>query len=300
MENNFFDVEVDPVSTPVKNSKGKENLEVVSNFQNCIDQEIEEYFQKKVNECHQCISKKDYLSLSVKWNTMETLYNMDNISEYITEHIKSNLLRKSTQFKPTSDEKSLIKNKFKDLPQKIVDIREELSEKKDFIQDLIGDLHTETENLEAEGEEESSPEKEEEEVKRNFTNDLPSSKYNINSNPSASKNNNIYLFDEEEEEQEENSETYKSKNKSSSDTYQNIYKSKDSGQDRYDSYRTNSQFKLPTVEEELHSKREVAKKNTQNTMRLAQFEDLPPNPKVQANMKFLNELRDLSRFTMNQ
>ena len=80
------------------------------------------------------------MKLSVKWNTVETLFNIDNISDYIKEHIKNPHQDNVGIKRSLSQHASKQISKFFEIPDKIKQIREQLEENKDFIQEIIGTM----------------------------------------------------------------------------------------------------------------------------------------------------------------
>ena len=80
--NNFLNPQDKLNHTPIQISTGKTEFDVITNFQKLVEYEINDYFVPKIKEWHSYISQKDWLMLSVKWNTIETLFNIDNIHDY--------------------------------------------------------------------------------------------------------------------------------------------------------------------------------------------------------------------------
>ena len=85
--NNFLDAREHLTWTPIQLTSGKSEFDVITNFQKLVEQEINEYFVPKIKEWYSYIQQKDWLVLSVKWNTIETLFNIDNIQDYIRYYI---------------------------------------------------------------------------------------------------------------------------------------------------------------------------------------------------------------------
>lgn len=150
MKNNFFDMDMNRALTPTKHSSAKTSLNIVSDFQNTVDREIQSYFVPKINECIHYIENKDYLLLSIKWNTIETLFNIDTIKEYINEHIRNPGTRKWNMSNSVVLADSVKRSQYFELPDKISLIRNELVDNRDFVQEVIGNVDVDIESSEEE------------------------------------------------------------------------------------------------------------------------------------------------------
>ncbi|CAI2374000.1 unnamed protein product [Moneuplotes crassus] len=160
LKNNYMVEENVLNNTPEDITKVKEGINMVNLFQKEVDNEITNNFLKKLDRCHMCI-KKDLKLLSLRWNTIETLFNVDNISEYVEEHkhqgdLITPLRRTLSSGNPET------KSTLEQIPHKIKEIRENLSTNTDLLQEIIGDMKSEI-GSEAEGESEEDEENSSEE-----------------------------------------------------------------------------------------------------------------------------------------
>jgi len=149
--NNYLDVEQQLNHTLPQLTTLRAHVDIVTNFQNQIDSEIHSYFVPKIEECLRLIEDRDFLQLSVKWNTIQTLFNIDHISEYVQEvwlqYIDertgtSNSLIHTN--KNSNRDKNISPRQFRTLPAKISQIRAELDNDKDYVNELLSDIKTES------------------------------------------------------------------------------------------------------------------------------------------------------------
>jgi hypothetical protein len=266
LQNNYINLEKHEAHTP----RVHDEVAIVSDFQGGVDREIEEYFVPKIDECIQAIERKDFLSLSIKWNIIETLFNIDNISEYIREHIKNPNLQYLNKRGSKSLDMKLAISQFRQVPDKVMRIRSELMNNKDYVQELVGELGTESENK-------------------------SHSSQTHHKSQTESPND-----QEQEQEESEYHEEQEESEKSEEEKEEPIVPLSKNSLTKNDKEQSISNMILETVEEEPMTAKKEQRINKAFSQYIEKtpdptYSNLPPNPKVEENMKFLSNLREFSR-----